>query len=161
MARSLLKGKDFPNQYWVEEVASAVYLLNFSPTKAIQNVTPYEAWKGTKPTVSHFKIFGCIAYVLVNAQNHQKLDEKSIKCIFVGYCNESKAYKLYNPITSKIIVSRNVIFNEAASWNWSSNNDSKEEHPQLPLLEEENAAPLLEEENAALTPTISPISTPF
>ena len=85
MARSLLKGKDLPNQYWAEAVASTVYFLNFSPTKAVQNITPYEAWKGTKPTVSHLKVFSSIAYALLDSQNRKKLDEKLMKCIFI--CN--------------------------------------------------------------------------
>ncbi|KAL3533483.1 hypothetical protein ACH5RR_007004 [Cinchona calisaya] len=53
MARSLLKGKGLPNQYWVEAIATSVYLLNISPTKAVMNQTPHKAWRGTKPSVSH------------------------------------------------------------------------------------------------------------
>lgn len=45
-----------------------------------------------------------------------KLDKKSDKCIFIGYCNHSKAYRLYNPISVKVVISRNVVFNEEASW---------------------------------------------
>lgn len=119
MARSLLKGKGLPNQYWAEAVATSVYLLNISPTKAVMNQTPYEAWKGKSPSVSHLRIFGCIAYALINSQTSQKLDEKTQKCIFIGYCLESKAYRLYNPLSGKVIISRNVVFDEKSSWNWS------------------------------------------
>ena len=94
MARSLLKGKRLPNDFWAEGVATAVHLLNLSPTKAVQNMTPYEAWNGKKPWVSHLKVFGCIAYALIDSHNRRKLDDKSTKCIFIGYCNESKAYRL-------------------------------------------------------------------
>jgi transposase InsO family protein len=59
MARSLLKAKELPNQYWAEAVATSVYLLNISPTKAVLNQTPFEAWRGIKPSVSHLRIFGC------------------------------------------------------------------------------------------------------
>ena len=99
-----------------------MYLLNISPTKAALNQTPYEAWKGTKPLVSHLRIFGCIAYVLVNFRTRQKLDEKSEKCIFIGYSLESKAYRLYNPLSGKVIISRNVIFDEEKGWKWSGSN---------------------------------------
>lgn len=75
MARSLLKGNSLPNQFWAKAVATSVYLLNISPTKAVLNQTPFEAWKGTKPLVSHLRSFGYIAYALANSQNHQKLDE--------------------------------------------------------------------------------------
>jgi len=99
-------------------------MLNISPTKAVLNQTPYEAWRGNKPKVSHLRVFGCIAYSLVNSQARYKLDEKSKKCIFVGYSTQSKAYKLYNPLSGKIVISRNVMFNEDASWNFDSENVS-------------------------------------
>ena len=90
-------------------MATSVYLLNISPTKAMLNQTPYKAWKGTKPLVSHLRTFGCISYALINSQTRQKLNEKSEKCIFIGYSLESKAYRLYNPLSGKVIISRNVI----------------------------------------------------
>ena len=101
MARSMLQARKLPNQFWAEAVATSVYLLNISPTKAVMNRTPYEAWHGRKPSVSHLRIFGCVAYALKHPQVRQKLDEKSEKCIFIGYCTQSKAYKLYNPLVKR------------------------------------------------------------
>ncbi|RVW83084.1 Retrovirus-related Pol polyprotein from transposon TNT 1-94 [Vitis vinifera] len=118
MARSMMKAKNLSNHFWAEGVATAVYLLNISPTKAVLNRTPYEAWYGRKPWVSHFKVFGSVAYTLIDSHNRSKLDEKSVKCIFIGYCSQSKGYKLYNLVSGKIIVSRNVVFDEKASWTW-------------------------------------------
>ena len=88
MACSLLKGKQLPNQYWAEAVATTIYLVNLSSSKAVLDQTPYEAWKGVKPSIAHLKVFGCIAYALTNSSHLKKLDEKSKKCIFVGYCTE-------------------------------------------------------------------------
>ena len=62
MARSMLQGKNLPKNFWAEAVNTAVYILNRSPTKAMLNKTPYEAWCDRKPLVEHFKIFGCVAY---------------------------------------------------------------------------------------------------
>ncbi|GJS05933.1 integrase [Tanacetum coccineum] len=59
MARSMLKTKNLEDEFWAEAVATAVYLINISPTKAVWNVTPYEAWYESKPSVSHLRIFGC------------------------------------------------------------------------------------------------------
>ena len=67
MARSLLKGKHLPIQFWTKTIATVVYLLNISPTKAVMNRTPFEAWYGMKPSVRHLRIFCCIAYALVNS----------------------------------------------------------------------------------------------
>ena len=69
MARSLLKEKDLPIYFWAEAIATSVHLLNISPTKAVQNITPFEAWKGMKPSASYLKVFGCIAYSMIYSQN--------------------------------------------------------------------------------------------
>jgi hypothetical protein len=82
----MLTGKRLPHNFWAEAVATAVYLLNITPTKAVFNITPYEAWHGRKAAVGHLKVFGCVAYSMVNSQNRRKLDEKSEKGIFIGYC---------------------------------------------------------------------------
>lgn len=137
MARSMIQAKGLPIYFWAEAVATAVYLLNLSPTKAVRNQTPFEAWTGRKPTVSHLKVFGCIAYALVKTYS-RKFDERSAKYIFVGYSSQSKAFKLYNPISGKITISRDVVFNEDATWIW--NEENKEGHIQV--LEDNIEQPL-------------------
>ncbi|RVW99105.1 putative mitochondrial protein [Vitis vinifera] len=88
------------------------------PTKALLNKTPIEAWSGRKPSVRHFKVFGCLCYSQVPKERRSKLDETSEKCIFMGYSSQSKGYRLYNLKTNKLIISRDVIFDEKAAWNW-------------------------------------------
>ena len=83
MGRSMLEGRGVLKCFWAEAVATTVYLLNISPTKAVFNRKPYEAWRGNKTKVSHLRVFGCIDYALVNSQARCKLDEKFEKCIFV------------------------------------------------------------------------------
>ena len=102
MARSMLKAKYLPNELWAEAVWTTVFLLNRSPTKSVQNQTPYEAWYERKPNVIHLKIFGSIANAHVSSEIREKFDEKSVKCIFIGYSAETKGYRLYNPNTKKI-----------------------------------------------------------
>lgn len=118
MARSMLKYKGIPNLYWAEAVHTAAYIMNRSPTKAVHNMTPYEAWHKKKPVVDHFKIFGSLAYALLPSQRREKFDSKGQKLIFIGYSNESKGYRLLDPSTLKIIVSRDVIFDESSSWDF-------------------------------------------
>lgn len=112
MVRSILTKSGVPKNFWPEAVNWSIHILNRSPTLAVKNMTPEEAWSGRKPTVDHFKIFGCIAYAHVPEQKRTKLDNKGEKCIFLGVSDQSKAYKLYNPITKKIVISRDVIFVE-------------------------------------------------
>ena len=47
-----------------------------------------------------------------------KLDNRSVKCIFLGVSEESKGYRLFNLITERVIVSRDVIFEEEKQWDW-------------------------------------------
>jgi hypothetical protein len=71
-----------------------------------------------KPTVEYFRVFGCLAHVHVPDQRRIKLDDKSILCVLLGVSDESKAYRLFDPVSKKIIVSRDVVFEETKGWNW-------------------------------------------
>ena len=50
-------------------------------------------------------------------QIKSKLDDKSVKHVFVGYDASSEGYKLYNPVVKKMMVSRDIVFDEEALWN--------------------------------------------
>ena len=120
MVRSLLIRSCIPKSFWPEAVNWRIHILNRSPTLAVQNMTPEEAWSGRKPVVDHFRIFGCVAYAHIPDQKRKKLDDKGEKCIFLGVSDQSKAYKLYNPNTKKIIlISRDVVFYKDQIWEWS------------------------------------------
>ncbi|KAJ7978961.1 Retrovirus-related Pol polyprotein from transposon TNT 1-94 [Quillaja saponaria] len=118
-----------------EAVSCAVYLSNRCPTKGVENQTPLEAWSGKKPNVSHLQIFGSIAYAHVPDQERSKLDDRSVKYVFIGYDSNSKGYKLYNPRNGKIIVSRDVEFNEDETWDWDV--QEEENYNFFPYFEEE------------------------
>ena len=106
----MLQGKGLSNGFWEEAINTAVYLKNRSPTKCLGFKTPFEALFGFKPAVSHLRIFGSKAYAHIPKADRKKLDPKALKCIFVGYGTEFKAYKLFNPVTHKVFASRDVIF---------------------------------------------------
>jgi len=116
MVRCMLWEKKLTNNYWAEVVSTTVYVLNRSPTSSLQDKIPQEAWDGNKVNVSHFRIFGSIDFSHVLEKLRKKLDDRSEKCIFVGYSEQSKAYRLYNPISKKFIISRDVKFFENKSW---------------------------------------------
>lgn len=84
-------------------------------------MTPEEVWSGSKPSVEHFRVLGCLAHVHVPDSKRIKLDDKSMKCILLGVSEESKAYRLFNPVSKKIVISRDVIFEEHKAWDWSDN----------------------------------------
>jgi len=110
MTRSMLKAKGMPNYFWAETVTCAVYLINKSLSQSVPNTTSIDACSGFKPNVQHLKIFGSITYAHVPKVARSKLDDKAMKIIFIGY--KHVRYKLYNPMTKKVIVSRDVTFAE-------------------------------------------------
>ncbi|KAL6320051.1 hypothetical protein AAG906_004445 [Vitis piasezkii] len=138
MVRSLLARGKIPKSFWPEAVNWSIHVLNRSPTFSVQNMTPEEAWSGRKPAVDHFKIFGCIAYAHVPDEKRKKLDDKGEKCVFLGVSEASKAYKLFNPLTKKI-VTRDMLFLMRRALNWNGqqptqvifDNDAEEERQQL------------------------------
>ena len=95
--------------------------MNRSPTLVVQNNTLEEACSGRSPTVDHFKIFGCVTYAHILDKKRKKLDDNREKCIFLSVSDQSKAYKLYNPSTKKIVISRDVVFDEDRTQPWSEN----------------------------------------
>ena len=76
MARTMMNEKGLPKYFWAEAVHTTVHILNRCPTKALKDKTAVEAWSGIKPSVSHFKNFGCICYAHVPAEKRTKLDQK-------------------------------------------------------------------------------------
>lgn len=116
--RSMLIEKKVPKAFWAEAARWCVHIQNRCPTAAVPNKTPEEAWNGEKPVVDYFRIFGCIAHVHVPDQMRSKLDDKSRKCVFLGVSDESKAWRLYDPVSKKILISKDVVFEEEEEWDW-------------------------------------------
>ena len=112
MARAMIYGQGLKLELWGEAVSTAVYTRNRCPTQALASKTPQEAWSGIRPHVSHMRTFGCIAYALVPSAKRTKLDAKGIKCLFLGYCEGTKAYRLMCVESKKIIKCRDVTFLE-------------------------------------------------
>ena len=104
--------QDLPLYLWAEAVNTAVYILNRYLKNRTRNGTPYELWNGKKADLSHLKTFGCTAYMHIPKQQRTKLQPKSKKYIFADYDGDSNNYRLFDPETRKIKISRDVIFNE-------------------------------------------------
>jgi hypothetical protein len=112
----MLNEKNLPNYFWVEVVATAIYIMNRTPTTVVHGMTFEEKFTGKKLDVSHLKMFGCIAYVHVPDEKRSKLNPKAEKCIFIRYSLEQKGYRCFNPSTQKLQVNRDVVFDEMVSW---------------------------------------------
>ncbi|GAU34012.1 hypothetical protein TSUD_212730 [Trifolium subterraneum] len=84
MVRSMISARNVPKRFWPEAVNWATYVMNRSLTHVVQDLTPEEAWSGVKPSVHHFRVFGCVAHVHIPDVNRKKLDGKSVMCILLG-----------------------------------------------------------------------------
>jgi hypothetical protein len=98
-------------------VVTTVYILNRSSTKALNGRTPYEAWHGRKPAVSHIRVFGCLAFGK-ELGHIGKLDDRSTPGVFIDYAEGSKAYRSLDPGTQRVRMMRDVVFDEGRGWTW-------------------------------------------
>jgi hypothetical protein len=131
----MLKAKGLLGYFWGEAVSTAVHILNRSPMRAFDGKTPYEVWHGEIPAVHYFRTFGCVAHVKITWPNLKKLDDRSRKAIFVRYEVGSKAYRCYDPVDQRVIISRDVIFDEAGQWHWE-NADNEQVDDSEPFIME-------------------------
>lgn len=154
MAKSMLHEKGIPYCLWAEAVHTAVYILNRCPTKALNNITPFEAYSGRKPGIAHLKVFGSLCYVHVPTVLRHKLKPKSVKGVFVGYATCEKGYRIYNPISKKLTLLRDVIFYEESSWNWTECSDKVEAVFRDGIQDEQRLGMEYEDENDALSPQV-------
>ena len=75
-------------------MATTCYLVNRSPTSSLVGKTPMEVWFGKNPSIRHLHVFGCGAYAYVPKEKISNLENKVVKCIFIGYNVGVKGYKL-------------------------------------------------------------------
>jgi len=114
LARTLLHDSNLPKYFWVGVVNIVCYVLNRALIRLILKKTPYELYKGRKPNISHFKVFGCKCFVFYNSKdNIGKFDAKVDDGIFIGYSSHSHAYKIYNKRTMTVEESVHVVFDES------------------------------------------------
>ncbi|PWA63339.1 zinc finger, CCHC-type [Artemisia annua] len=103
MIRYMFNLTTLPYSFWDYALESAVRILNMVPTKKVDK-TPYELWTGKAPNLSYQKVWGCEAYV--KRDSADKLQQRSVKCIFVGYPKETMGYYFYYPAENKVFVAR-------------------------------------------------------
>ena len=94
----------------------AVLILNRVPTKALKGKTLFDAWYGSKSSVSFLQTFGCIGHVRKTKPVITKLEDRSTLMVLLGYKEGTKAYRPYDPRGGKVVVSRDVVFNKKAAW---------------------------------------------
>lgn len=114
-AAAMLHGSKLPANLWCEAILTAAYVKNRSPTKALDDKTPFEVYHGSKPSVKHLRVFGCKAYAYLHKNERTgKFAEKAECCTFLGYDLQSKGYRLWNSSRQEVIIRRHVRFDETS-----------------------------------------------
>lgn len=109
---AMLNEARVPKSFWGHALGTFVHVHNRSPSSALASGTPYSNFYKKKPDVSHFRVFGCTAYVHIQKDQRRGLDSHTQKCIFIGYPDDYKGWRFYNPDTRKIVISNTAEFDE-------------------------------------------------
>ena len=115
MVRAMLHNKDVAKDLWGEAVNTTCHIVNRVNFRPSTKKTPYELWKGRKPNVKYFRIFGSTCFILKDREYMGKFDTQSDEGIFLGYSSTSKVYRVLNKRNRKVMKTINVVINEASS----------------------------------------------
>jgi len=113
MARTMMRNKDVDQDLWADAIKTAVYIKNRVTSRALPvGKTPFEQWTGSKPDVSHMRVFGSICWVVLHKSHIEgTFGDKAAKGVFLGYPDGSKAYKVILN-DGKVVKARSVVFAE-------------------------------------------------
>ncbi|TYK27723.1 Retrovirus-related Pol polyprotein from transposon TNT 1-94 [Cucumis melo var. makuwa] len=107
--RCMVSEAKISENFWAEALASATYTMNRSPCVSTDMKTPEERWTGATSKLSNLKPFGCTAYVYIK---QSKIEPRALKCMFIGYPDGVKGYKLWDFSKERSLISRDVVFKE-------------------------------------------------
>jgi hypothetical protein len=113
--KTMIHDQDLLMCLWAEATMAAVYVHNRLSHSELGLKTPKEMFTGKKPKVIHLKIFGYPVFIHIPKEKRNKMDPSGKKGIFVGYCEVSKAFRIYIRGEHHIEISRDVTFDEDAT----------------------------------------------
>jgi hypothetical protein len=112
VVKTMIHDQDLLMHLWAEATKTIVYVQNILSHSALWFKNPEEMFTGKKPEVSHLKIFGFLVFVHIPKEKRTKMDPSRKKRIFIGYCEVSKAFRVYILGYHHIDISRDVMFDE-------------------------------------------------
>ncbi|MCI08575.1 peptide transporter PTR2, partial [Trifolium medium] len=112
ISRALMFQSNLPKVYWSYAVQHAVFLINRTPTKLLQDKSPHEMLYGVEPDLTMLRVFGCLCYSSTLPVQRHKFDPRASKGVFLGYKQGMKGYVILDLHSRSISISRNVVFYE-------------------------------------------------
>jgi hypothetical protein len=109
---ALLYHASVPLRFWDDAFQTACYLINRLPTPILQNQSPFTKLFTISPDYSLLKIFGSACWPNLRPYNSNKLQPRSLQCVFLGYSLRHRGYKCFHVSTNRLYISRDVIFQE-------------------------------------------------
>ena len=109
---SLLSAASLPLTFWPQAFATSVFLINRMPTPVLLNQSPFQKLFQTPPNYLKLRTFGCLCYPWLRPYAPNKLENRSLPCVFIGYSLTQSAYLCLEPVSGRVYVSRHVRFNE-------------------------------------------------
>lgn len=127
-ARSMLEHASLPRKFWAEAVVYPAKIQNVFNSPRDKKRSRYEIISGMKPSVHHFRVFGCLAWHHIPKELRKKLDAKSEVGIVLN-CMETKQFKLWIPSRRVTLVARDVkvVENEFPARNWKDETYDEEQ----------------------------------
>lgn len=110
-ARTLVAQGGLPSKLWAEAANTAVFLRNMIPKKGMK-VTPFELFRGRRPSVGHIVPFGTRVHSLINDRRQGKFDSKTEPGVIVGFTGRTNTYRVYLPLKDTIKVTCDVAFRD-------------------------------------------------
>ena len=105
ICRSMLHAKNVPRRFWAEAMKTVAFVINRLPQQKLNFSSPFEKLWNIKPTISYFRVFGCVCYVFVPNHLRSKMDKKVVRCVLVGYDSQQKGWRCCDPTTGKCYTS--------------------------------------------------------
>jgi hypothetical protein len=130
--RSMLNHMNCDKKFWTEAVTTACSIKNRVTTTGLPaNITPHEIWIGKKPDVGHLRVFGSKCWYTLPKESIKKLDDRTSEAMMIGYPKNTKGYKLWDFNLQKVVISRDVLFEEVRQSNEICEQESKSENENI------------------------------
>jgi hypothetical protein len=116
--RTLLHDSGLSHSYWAEAAAYSVDTRNLIPSRRHPGRIPLESFSGKRQDISHLRVFGAKCWAKIPTVNGiqvtggSKLDPRGVECRLLGYASGSGNYKVQDITSRRVLVSRDVIFEE-------------------------------------------------